>query len=616
LNHNRFKADKDYIIRNAQFIYNVDDSLKYVDIVEYGDYQSRDYYTTTKYRIADGKGGTVSWQEIPYEYYYWYIVHPKLNAEGVWVQDQTSDQQQRTWGYSWQDYIWSNPDPTHDYTKVNLTSSLGTVGTIPRFGEMMQQPDVLWNRDKNYYLFGRPLTTFDHALDLLANWASKAIPADPVVGQPRAIHPNQILYYHRGRCGEDSYLMTAACKTALIPVICRGTMREDHVFDAFWDKDWNHYEFFRGGLAVNGWGWTNLLERGGYEELSPDYWVISFVHGYRPDGYIFNHTPYYTDVCHLKLRLVDNNEKPLDGVQVRLFARPGHNSDPNDNAVAYSGQAYTDSYGKVSFDVGDRKVYYYQLYHPSFGFLPSENQVYLFTESNVLTTKNKTYDVGTAKLPVDIKSLNSQSSSAPANADFGIHLKWNAKEIRTGINDLDYQKSKFHYWEKEQGSVSFFVCDETNYNLFKQGNQFSAYEVYNYTESGDVFLALPEGNKWYVVLSNTQSYNNYQFIDANCELLENVQTSIDIDDPYTFVEGQQNSPAEFAVYPNPVFDKASLELSADTKEVEVYSAIGNKLETIKYPFIWNPAKNYANGYYFFKAINSEKILITKVLLMR
>ena len=618
LNHARFKADKEYLIRNAQFIYNVADSLKYVDLVEYGSYESRDYYTTTKYKIADGKNGQVNWVEIPFDKYYWYIIHPKINAEGIWVQDNTSDQQQRTWGYSWQDYIWNNPDPQHDYTQVNITTSVGTVASIPRFGEVMQKPDVLWDRNKNYYLFGRDINTYDHALDLLGNWGSRAVPADPLANQARAIHPNQVLYYHRGRCGEDSYLMTAACRTALIPAIRSGTSREDHVWQQFWDRDWNHFEFFRGGLAYSGWGWTNLLYLGGYEELAPDYWVLSLVQGYRPDGFIFNQTQYYTKVCQLKLKLVDNNNLPIDGIQVKVYSKPGHNNDPNDNGIIYAGQAYSNCNGDVSILAGDRKVYYLQFYHPAIGTLPAEGQVYKFTSESALTVYDKVYDSGVFKIPVDIKQLKASSEHAPLNGQFGIHLNWKTTEIMTGVNDLDYQKSKFYFWNDTSGAVSFFICNEANFEKFKNNLSFDAYEVYNYTDSGNVYVAFPNEGKWYAVLSNTQAFTDYQYVDATCELLEDVQTSLLVNgDPLLTVEPSKLSDNDsFSIFPNPFFETCSLELPATAERVEIYNALGDKVDMIVYPFIWKPSSKLSNGVYIFKAFVGSQILMTKGFLIR
>jgi hypothetical protein len=284
----RFLATREFLGENAEWIYRVDDSLKYVDIVEHGDYGSGDYYTTTKYLVRNGEDGPDEWVELPMDYYYWYIVMPKLNLEGAYKLESTSATTQRTYDFFWREYLWNNPAPNNDYMNVNIKTQIGSIDTIRRFGELMQHPQILWDRMHNYWLFGRDYTPDDHALNMLANWASRCVPADPTNLRPH--QPNQIAYLHVGRCGEDSYLVAAACRTALIPMIVLTTEREDHAFGAFWDRDWEHFEFFRGGLANSGWGWTNLNGGKFYEELAPDYWVISYVFGFRPDGYLSDFT--------------------------------------------------------------------------------------------------------------------------------------------------------------------------------------------------------------------------------------------------------------------------------------------------------------------------------------
>ncbi len=51
----------------------------------------KDYYTTTKYRIYDPVQEDTIWSEIPRDYYYWYIVHPKLDQEGLYIKDNNND---------------------------------------------------------------------------------------------------------------------------------------------------------------------------------------------------------------------------------------------------------------------------------------------------------------------------------------------------------------------------------------------------------------------------------------------------------------------------------------------------------------------------------------------
>ncbi len=517
----RFRQNIEWLIEIPEFIYNIEDSLKYVRTVEYGDYSTGDYYTTTEYRIKNGKNGEIIWSEIPRDIYYWYLVHPKIYYEGLWTADNTNDPQQRTYGYSWHEYIWYNPDPQHDYTQVNMQSSVGSVGTIPRFGELMQQPDVLWDREKTHYLFGREFGNEDHALNLLGNWASRAVPSDPIIGEPRAIHPNQILENNRGRCGEDTYLIVAACRTALIPIIHRGTIREDHVWGAFYDRGWNHFEFFRGGLAYSGWGWTNLMEGGAYEELAPDYWVISFIEGHRPDTWVFNHTADYTETCTLRMGLMDKNNVPADGVNLRIYSSPGHNSDQNDQGVGLAGNQYSDHFGFFTLPAGDRKKYYFQAYHKKFGYLPAQDRVYVLVAG--MSVPEKVYDIGYFKLEnltMPVIDMN-ENDFTPDNADYGVKLKWKAEEIITTKNIMDSQQSTFHYKKTDFGNVSFFILDSINYYKFNTGKPFDSYEGAYYTNNTEAEFGLPGEGLWYIVFSNGLLQDNAQRLTASCELYEN-----------------------------------------------------------------------------------------------
>lgn len=521
LRNARFRQNIDWLIEIPEFIYRIEDSLKYVRTIERGDYASGEYYTTTEYRIKNGKNGEIIWSEIPAEIYYWYIVHPKIYQEGLWTADNTNDPQQRTYGYSWHNYYWNNPSPQHDYTQVNMSSANGSVKTIPRFGELMQKPDILWDREKQYFSFGREFQDGDHALNLIGNWGSKAIPADPIAGDPRAIHPNQVLKNHRGRCGEDSYLIGAACRTALIPIIHRGTHREDHVWGAVWDQGWNHFEFFRGGLAVSGWGWTNLLDKGGYEELAPDYWVLSFIEGHRPDCYVLNHTSDYTETCNLRLGVMDRNNVPADGINIRLYSAPGHNSESYDQGIGFAGSLYTDYLGFIDFKAGDRKKFYFQFYHPKFGYLPSENQVYVLLAA--FSQPNGVYDIGYMKvealsMPV-IKMESSQN--APDASDFGVNIKWSSNEIISTQNITDSQKSTFNYQKEDAGNLSFFILDSSNYINFTKGISFNAYEGAYYTNQMDCSFGLPDDGLWYIVFSNGLLQTNNQRINVSCDLYEN-----------------------------------------------------------------------------------------------
>jgi len=504
---------KDLLTRNALMIYNTADSLKYVRLKEYGSFESGDYYTTTEYRIRDGADGDVKWAEIPRDYYYWYVVMPKVYQEGVYEKDLAGSTQQRTYGCFWRDYIWNNPNSAYDYTKVNMTTSKGTISTIPRFGEIIQKPELLWDRELKYYPFNRPFADGDDALNVVGNWASRAIPVDAVDNRP--VQPNQALYEHNGNCGEDAYLVAAACRTALIPIVHLNTSCEDHALGAIWESDWQHYEFFRGGLAEKGnsfYGITNLLWGGSYG------WTTSMVEGTRPDGFLNNHTKYYAkNLSTLELTILDEWGAPVDGAHVILYAAPNAYG----SGIVACGNAWTNSEGRVQVTVGAGKAYYFKFSHPKLGTLPEGSSVYVLT-NQAAAVAGQTYKGISYYQETEMPAINSDYGLTPDTASFGVKLDIAMSEIITSVNSDDVQDSKFHYRTSfGKPAVGFFVCDEENYNKYLAGEQFSSYGRTDRCFDSSLAFGLPDdGNTWYVVLTNETSVTNYKEISASCELVE------------------------------------------------------------------------------------------------
>lgn len=571
LSASRFRQDIEVIVRNAEFIYNIVDSLKYVELVEYGNFEDKDYYTTTKYKIKNGANGSIEWIEAPKEIYYWYVVHPKIRQEGIYVQDNGTNNQQRTYGHFWRDYIWNNPNPQYDYRNVNKTTSKGSIDNIERFAERVMQAEILWDRQKTYFPFKRDYQAGDHALNIIGNWCSRAIPVDAVL--PRAIQPNQALFEHNGNCGEDAYLIAAACRTALIPLIHRNTSCEDHALGAFWDNGWHHYEFFRGGLSERGnqfYGITNLLEGGSYG------WTTSIVEGYRPDGYCENHTAEYTGLCTVDLTVGDVDGNPVDGLQVILFANP----------YAYgqgyyrAGQAWTNSDGNINFKVGAKsdgsgKTYAFQVYHPDFGIQPAEDQVWIL----INTPAARGYDYkATIKLQQgNMPTYDVTSNETPQIGDYGIHLNWDPQEIITGsIYDKDFPWDEFHYWNKEtKGTVSFFLCDAENFDKHKSGQPFEAYEFEKDAREGDITLALPGPGEWYAIISNERGTKNLQHVEATCELLRDVALSAEDETELSY--------GKIEARPNPFSEKTTIHVDIPKYmqvKAELVDATGNLIQNI------------------------------------
>ena len=567
----RFISDKEAIIRNAQYIYLYADSLNYVELVEHGNFADRTYRTTTRYRIYDSAKKDTVWSEIPYEIYYWYVVHPKMDQEGVYVKDNSNDATgQRTYGYAWRDYIWNNPDAVHDYRNVNKTTKKGSIQTIPRFGELIKSARFLWDRKKTYLPFNRPLLQDNSALDIIGNWCSRALPVD--VTLPRAFQPNQILMKHDGMCNEDAFLVAATCRTALIPIIYLGTWSEDHVFGAVWDNDWHHFEFFRGGLSENGnsfYGITNMLDRGSYG------WKNAMVEGFRPDGYTVNFSKYYANTSNLKLRVLDKDGNPVAGAMVSLFASPSMGSNTN---FLKCGTVFTDQNGSVDFQAGEAKRYLARAYHPTFGYAPKDTtKAYVIT--NVNTVAGSTYQANLAYEISTVNELKATKVQITDNGGFGIKINLTTQNVLTHRNERDGQRSRFSLWNEEnKGMITAFTCDSLNYEKFKISQPFEVYDYYKYLESADgIKIPVPNDSKSYFVMSTHYSYVHHQNVIANVDLLEGISSSV--------VDSKVQN---FRIYPNPFNESVKIDTDSEIISAIVYDIYGRFITELHAPYIWKP----------------------------
>ncbi len=115
LNRLADKGDEGLLLINAEYIYLNAEHLNYVRIVEYEDESGGgDFFTTIAYWVQDEAQRTE--KELPMDYYYWYIVHPKINTEYLKMDDEPSAQQ-ATYGYFWREFLFEDPSEDNSYVQ-------------------------------------------------------------------------------------------------------------------------------------------------------------------------------------------------------------------------------------------------------------------------------------------------------------------------------------------------------------------------------------------------------------------------------------------------------------------------------------------------------------------
>ncbi|MCK4233331.1 hypothetical protein KAX75_02820, partial [candidate division WOR-3 bacterium] len=243
--------DPNLLIVNAELLYEIDDSLQYVDIVDYS-LPNGDFYSTVSYRILEDDDSV--WIELPWEIYYEYIVHPIIT-------DEFPDMSSYVYSMFWREYLFYESD-----------------GGYPNLGEKIKEVKLVWNGERMVLPAGRPFTPDDYALDVIANWVTYTV---PVLAQGnRPIQPNIIAHEHDGNCGELQDLVTAASRTCLVPCVGTTAPCEDHVWSEFYERGFYPYQVSR-GFGSSHIADTNIA----YDEQYGGSKRVSAIFNWRSDGF-------------------------------------------------------------------------------------------------------------------------------------------------------------------------------------------------------------------------------------------------------------------------------------------------------------------------------------------
>ncbi len=103
-----------YLSDQVKFLYAAEELLGYVTIKEYGTPGEGDYWTTTVYTYTEE--GVEKEYELPREYYYWWIVHPRLDGEPLHdIRPDTGKFAGYPLALTFREFYLFNPETTKNY---------------------------------------------------------------------------------------------------------------------------------------------------------------------------------------------------------------------------------------------------------------------------------------------------------------------------------------------------------------------------------------------------------------------------------------------------------------------------------------------------------------------
>jgi len=296
--------------QSAEDVYAMADSLPYVSIKELPDGLTTLVYDST--------------YELPVDYYYNFVVHPRILFEIPAKIDAS---------------YWDKPPEYYGESEDEwLTKNV----------EVYSKNGKFW---RNYFLRIREIRekmqkapTERDAVLTLHRWLSWSYKGNFMrFGyKTQDLQPLVIFKKRYGSCGEQSILLAAFARTFLIPIYVVMDRGEDHQWDEFWEKGkWHHWDLnFKAEKAIDH-PMTSAEGMGapGHKK------TVSAVIAWHPDDTFHPVSRRYTGTAHVTFRILDSTGEPVENALV--VVRSHWN---NRNSISIWG--YTDHLGRVNFDLG------------------------------------------------------------------------------------------------------------------------------------------------------------------------------------------------------------------------------------------------------------------------
>ena len=454
------------LVENAVTIYEADEYLDYVSIIDHGEAGDDDYWSTLEYNIKTADEDTVQLEIDPY-FYYWYVVHPRISDEHPhYINPATGNVQGPPNGVFWRDFLLDHPDENY----LSLREALEDCG-------------VLWSSLINNG------TSENGAVGVVTEWINTILEFNS--GNERPIQPVRIYNLHMGRCGEHQDMTVAAGRSALIPTTGVSCWPFDHVWNQFYEGCWMQWE-----PEGNSTG-DSLRYDGGRQ--------IPALFAWRGDGFVETVTPRFSEgVSDLVIQVNDRTRDPVDGAKVMIASEYHH------GGLINATWGFTDSEGRVTIKIGDQRNFYLRIDSPIGRYPEGQNQVVqVVTNSEA----NRVYE-WSQRLSGEVPELRIREDEPvedPLN-HFNIAITYTPQGETVAGRIFDRSDFLAGIYPAR---LDFFICDLTNYEQYLDGDTFDAFNITELTEEGEIEFNLPTDDQWYAVFSNEQRVINLEDVQLD-----------------------------------------------------------------------------------------------------
>ncbi|MFO8053901.1 MAG: FlgD immunoglobulin-like domain containing protein [Bacteroidales bacterium] len=578
------KMDPGLLTVNVETMYDIEPDLQYVELLEY-ESSEPDWYTTTRYRVIDSIGDTV-WAEIPKEIYYQWVVMPRLDAEKPKMDHSVHNE-------FWRSYIYNNADPSY-----------------PLLKEKLKNTKVLWDgrnhRWRNKDSLDQPVPFYDTlpAVAVVGRWVAQTLPSKASGNRP--IQPNNILHEHNGNCGELQDLLSSGSRTAMYPTYSLGTWPGDHVWSEVYcpiKQKWAYYQV--------SWAMGPTFTK--WDKTYPDKACIA---GWRSDGYRWMLNHHYNPVFTLTVKVLDNNQLPVDGAEVFFFGAKEDNPQGGDYFLGTWG--HTNEHGELTVQLGTDINYGFRAdwEHGSDPSAPTSLYTLSHNEFSEGDTLYRELNVGGNMPETKINPFNDSTSG-----DYSVHLKYKTPYQTLyggGYWPQNFSIDNCEYAQKSDypGKTDRFVTNAANFTLYQNDTTFNAYNYKENISEAITPFNFPANKDYYITLSNEQLSTISQFSEFTAYLVDN----------------SSSDEMSLKTYPNPFSSRITIEINF-TEDIEdyqlnIYDIYGRLINHIpinqpasgKSTFYWDGRNNsghkIANGTYFIELVTENSSTTEKVIFLQ
>jgi PKD repeat protein len=476
------------IVENVEMIYKVAEEVPYASLTDVN--TSSGLRTTITYKVP---GGNVT---LPDDIYYENLVMPRNSLENPNYVNRTS--KQYTYpddGWFWRNFLYYEADDGY-----------------PILRDMLLNQTTLWNGTRNQ-------AENNGAIGAVTNWELRSM----VFGMPDYRSSQPVLAYgeHIGMCGENSYLLTAVAKTALIPTVTVINFDWMHGWNMFYDRGWHIWRAYDGVIDDT------------YAEGGPG--GVNAHASFNPDSSQFNSAYLHTQVANLTVRVVDDKGIPVDGTMVKIFSNGVSNYKFNPGLIGN----HTNVNGEARFQLGVGFQYFAQIISPIGTYL-DEDAIIPLALPNAVPGVNHWFNV-TLNRSMPLKANLSRMYEPEFGLRFNVTINEIDQQTRPEIDAMGYDRWFWKGYGSDQ-RLPVYLLDEENYDLYLNGSEFFPIAVMNITTSSTSSVIVPDDGEWNIIVPGLANPLTRTFVNFTLEVSRSVvhpEAIIQFPDPGYYLLGEE-----------------------------------------------------------------------------